>query len=369
MAMTESALFRHYRAKMTRPGEYHGWSAAASFGAIEQEYLAATRGIACFDSSFRGRLAVTGKDGLDLLNRLSTNDLHSLRPGQAIGTVLTTEKGKLVDFLTVFHGGSKLLLIVSPSKEKEVSAWIDKFTIQEEVGVEDVTSETVMVSLIGPEVVSAVPNLLPDGSSVPSVIQVSWGEILAIPVSWSNATELYLVTTSTNAGLFWGWLEEKSFSISGDALTPHAGFKVPMVGHVAYEAYRISKGIPMVDREMTERHNPYDIDLRRFISYTKGCYIGQEVIARLDTYQKARRRLAGLTFARESGLVDRGTPLTIGGEEEGWVTSVTEEPLFGARLGLAVLRNGAIVNGARATCPSHQGVAVATVCELPTRWP
>jgi hypothetical protein len=142
-----------------------------------------------------------------------------------------------------------------------------------------------------------------------------------------------------------------------------------MVGHAAYEAYRISKGIPMPGMELTERYNPYDINLRQFISYTKGCYTGQEVIARLDTYGKAHRRLVGLLFSQGSDPVDGGAPVSVGGEEVGWVTSVTEDPLFGSRLGLAVLRDDAIANGVKATCPGLQGVTVATVCELPMRWP
>jgi hypothetical protein len=138
-----------------------------------------------------------------------------------------------------------------------------------------------------------------------------------------------------------------------------------MIGYQAYEGYRIARGIPTGGSELTQDHTPYDVGLWNFISYTKGCYIGQEVIARLDTYQKVRRGLAGVMFDRGAGRIDRKSMLSMGGEEVGWITSVTEEPIFGARLGLAVMRSDIIANGANVV---SEGVE-ATVCELPVRWP
>ncbi len=357
--MNQSALFAFYSAHVARTGEYHGWMVPETAGSMEDEYSAAQNSMACIDSSFRGRLTVAGKDGLDLLHRLSTNDLTGLRPGGSIGTILTTEKGRIVDFVSVFHGGDRLMLIVSPMMEEQVASWIARFTILEDVAVKSITFDTIMTSFIGPEADSFVSSLLQIHSLQESGVSLSWGNIQVIPVRLSHATEVHIVAHAANAERFWSWLEESC----------GVGQRVPFIGSSAYEAYRIAEGIPMTGNELVQDHNPYDVNLRDFISYTKGCYIGQEVIARLDTYQKVRRCLVGLRFRADEGSVDQGARVVAGGEEVGWVTSLTREPLFGSRLGLAVVRSDVVVNGNEVACVSGGREVPAGVYELPMRWP
>lgn len=364
--MNQSALFRFYGLQIVRTGEYHGWRAAETVSSVEEEYTAARTRVACFDSSFRGRLRVSGKDGLDLLHRLSTNDLLGLRPGGSVGTVLTTEKGRIVDFVTVFHGGDSLMLLVSPLMEEAVISWVRKFTILEDVSIKSITDETVMASFIGPESNSFISSILQIHSLREATVSLPWGNVQVVPVRVSRETELHIVAHSANAERFWTWLQD-ACSVQKGVESPRRDGGVPLVGSSAYEAYRIAEGIPMAATELVQDYNPYDVNLKDFISYTKGCYIGQEVIARLETYQKARRRMAGLIF--ESGNVGSPSVVMAGGEEVGRVTSFTREPLFGACLGLAVLRSEAIIEGAPVTCVSESGDIRASIHELPMGWP
>ncbi len=357
--MNQSALFRFYSAKAARTGEYHGWMVAEVVGSTEDEYLAARNSIACMDSSFRGRLTVAGKDALDLLHRLSSNDLLGLRPGGSIGTILTTEKGRIVDFVTVLHAGDHLLLIVSPMMEEAVASWIGRYTILEDVSVRSTTDETVMASFIGPEADSFISSVLQIHSLRDSGASLPWGNVQVVSVRLSHATELHIVAHAANAERFWNWLEESC----------DMGRRVPFIGSSAYEAYRIAEGIPMTGSELVQEHNPYDVNLRDFISYTKGCYIGQEVIARLETYQKVRRCMAGLRFGADEGSIEERARVVAGGEEVGWVTSLTREPLFGSKLGLAVLRSEAVESGNEVACVSGGREVPAVVYELPMRWP
>jgi folate-binding protein YgfZ len=344
----------------------------AAFGGAEAEYLAATRHVACFDSSFRGRLLLQGRDGLDLLQRISTNDLQSLRPGESAGTILISEKGRLVDFVTLLHLGEEgILLITSPEKQTEVSSWIERFIILEDIKIWDLTSESVMISLIGPEAEST--NTPRDSGAFPSPSDNEGGGIRRAVTRWRHATELHLISGPSAESPFRIWLQERILpeprvqERASPGADEEAGERIPLIGSQAYEAYRITHGIPMAVSELNQNHNPYDVGLRPFISYTKGCYVGQEVIARLDTYQKARRHLAPLVFGRGE-RPSAAAKVTLGGEDVGHLTSSTDEPLFGSTLGLAVLA-AEVPAGAVVECQTPSGSLQAAVGDFPVRLP
>ena len=105
----------------------------------EDEYRALTSGVAMMDRSDVGRLIVKGEDSLDLLNRLSTNELATLEIGEGAATVLTTNKGRIVDLLHVQRDEDRLDVFTSPGNQQRVAEWIDFYTFVEDVAVEDVT--------------------------------------------------------------------------------------------------------------------------------------------------------------------------------------------------------------------------------------
>ena len=137
-----------------RPGdkfrEWHGWELPGMYSGILEEYAAAREGTAVHDSSYVGRIRATGEDVLDLLNRISTNEVVSLQPGQGAPTVLTTDRGRILDLITVLNLEDHVLLLTSPQTRDEVIQWIDKYTIVENVTLVDATSDTGMLSVIGP---------------------------------------------------------------------------------------------------------------------------------------------------------------------------------------------------------------------------
>jgi folate-binding protein YgfZ len=109
------------------------------------------------------------------------------------------------------------------------------------------------------------------------------------------------------------------------------------MGMEAYDALRISLGIPAAGHEIAESFNPYDAGLRQDISFTKGCYIGQEVIARLDTYQKIRHRPMGLVLSRGGAPGPGRVVLEKNGGQVGWLTSATRLPVRKKYLGLGIV--------------------------------
>ena len=129
----------------------HGFQLPAVYADFASEYEAATTTAGVHDASYMGRLKATGEDGLDLLNRMSTNNVMDLGAGEGAITVLTTDRGRIIDVLGVVNQGDHVILLTSPGRQQTVIEWLDKYTIMEDLIIEDVTAETIMLALVGPD--------------------------------------------------------------------------------------------------------------------------------------------------------------------------------------------------------------------------
>ncbi len=304
-----------------------GWQLPVIYESLDLEYEASIQSSALADLSHFGKLLVRGKDRVDLLHRLSTNDLTGLGDGDIRSTLLLTDKGRLIDLLEVWAIEDTLLLRVSAGAADVVKRWIDKYTITEEIEVIDVTDSLGEVLLLGPQAESAIAPVA--GKAPPAgsfrAFQTGSGEVMIGSVRLGESLAIRLIGEGGAIADCWKRI-----------LAAESGVR-PM-GTMAYDAWRILQGIPAFGREMTEEFNPYDAGLRGDISFTKGCYIGQEVVARLDTYQKARRRLSGIVLEEPCPVEGERVVARLGEEEVGWVTSCLAIPLRGKHPGLAVLR-------------------------------
>ena len=295
-------------------------------GDPEAEFRAAEDGMAMADNSLFGRIEVTGVDRLDLLHRLSTNSLTGLQAGGVVSTVFVTDKGRVIDRVIVSAREDSLMLITSPGAESLLTRWIDKYTITEDIRFRTVTDDTVMISLVGSRIISMVSALLgfPPGKN--ASVTLARGE-----------TQLFIVHAQDSRS-------DIANIITDRAAAPHLVETLGAlpgawwIGRRAYEGFRIASGVPGFPGELNEAYNPFECGLRGSISSTKGCYIGQEVIARLDTYGKVRRHLARVTSA--AGLPGPlPLPMMMNGAEAGTLTSMTDIPFGGKHLGLAIVRN------------------------------
>ena len=292
----------------------------------EDEYRALTSGVAMMDRSDVGRLIVRGEDSLDLLNRLSTNELATLKVGAGAATVLTTNKGRVVDLLRVHWDESRLVVFTSPGNQERVAEWIDFYTFVEDVAVEDVTSETTMLSLTGSASTGFLDGLTSGQASLLAPLgrlhtQVSGVSVEVYRSDFLGTPSFDIVVDSED--------KERLSAVLRD------GGAVP-VGADAVEAVRIERGIPAFGKELTEDYNPHEANLVHHVSFSKGCYIGQEVITRLQTYQKVSKYLVGLRWDGE-GLAP-GSFLAHDGKRMGIVTSVASLPHTGANVGLGYVR-------------------------------
>lgn len=273
----------------------------------------------------------TGPDALDLLHRLTTKDLLGVGVGHSRRTALTTDKGRVVDVFLVAHSRENELLLVSDSIDpaRTVSA-IDYYTIIEDAELSDLSTSHSRLSLIGPRatlVAAAGFGVTVDTDKVVGASHKSAGVTLIS----DSSRGVEWVDVICEAGTEDSVLEsfEQTNAVAVD--TAH------------FELFRIENAIPGSDREYGAHSNPIEAGLLDLIDWDKGCYVGQEVIARLDAYDKVQRNLKVLVSANP---LEEGASLASDSKPAGVVTSASAlETKSGDYLSLGLVRKAFLEAG------------------------
>jgi len=297
-----------------------------SFGDPAREAAAALGGCIVALRSSLGRVVLQGKDHRDLLHRISTNEIKALRPGEGALTAFLNPRGRIVDLVHAVAEENRMLLIASAGNGRRVRDWIDSFVFREEVTLEEPSEES-LLALYGPGAEPLLEKLT--GLDHLADLRTAWhreahlsGRPLRIIRTFPLAGSGFLaVVPAENAVPVWE-------ALVGAGALP--------AGDQALERLRVDAGVPSLGHELKEDFNPWEASLDQAISLTKGCYTGQEVVARLNTYQKVQRRLAGL--ALEEGELPRvGSPIFQNDRAIGQVTSSAASPQDGKPVALALL--------------------------------
>ena len=330
-----------------------GWSVAESYGNAEQEYWVSQKHVGIADRSHLGRILAHGSDTLDLLNRLSTNVVDPMPVGRGVSTVITTGKGRILDWITMLHHSDDVLLITSPERTTVVIEWIDTYTFDENTTLKDVSRTTAMLCLLGPSSEAILVSLIGESISTLSTFEcatVTWNghEIIVARTNPVGQCGFDIVIPGDAAEDFW----ESAIKLG-----------VSPVGQDAMEGLRIKAKIPKWGYELTEEHNPLEVGLEGEISWTKGCYTGQEVVARLFNYQRIQRRLVALELPFNKPY-QLGTPLIIDGQTAGYLTSISTLPDGETVTALALLRTGYVELG-RTLTVGEAGGTIACVTSVP----
>jgi len=323
----------------------------------ERQYWAAHRHAILVDRSDTGRVSMVGRDCLDLLHRLSTQDLLKLQPDEGARTVLTSDKGRIIDVLTVYRFPDRLLLVTSPERQAETLAWLDRYTFSEDATATDVTPSTGLLALLGPKAGAVAEKALGKVLAKREFAHIQ-GEIDGVLVTVARGREpldgLYIVVHDRSGVP----------TVSAGLRAAGEEFSLERIGPAAYDVLRIEAGLGIYGREFGEQYNPLEAQLRDCISFHKGCYIGQEVIARLDSYQKVQKLLMGVLLPTGEAP-PTGTRLMADGKDAGAITSASVSPLLGRSIGLAYVANKFAQPGMSLYYHSLDGLAAASVVDVP----
>ena len=286
-----------------------------------ERYRASREGAVVYDRQDRGRVRLSGSDRLSYLQGLLTNDVGALRAGEGCYAALLTPQGRMMSDMRVHETGDSVILDVPASAAAAVAAHLSNFIFSEDAQVEEVTTALAQLTVIGPlapEVVGARLPSFGNGRVDVSGIQVVAAENdeLGVP-----AVDLFVESGSKAA-----------------VLTALAAAGVAPVDEVLFETLRIEAGTPRFGVDMDESTIPLEAGIEeRAISFSKGCYVGQEVIIRVMHRGGGRvaRRLVGLALAPGAGVPAHGAPLVSGDRQVGAVTSAAFSPALGHPIALA----------------------------------
>lgn len=282
-----------------------------SFGNDEAAITATQAGVAIYDRTHWGRIEVSDSDRIRFLHNQSTNDFNILKPGQGCDTVFVTSTARTIDLATAYITENSVILLVSPHRREKLLQWLDRYIFfADKVKLTDITEKTAAFSLIGPESNTLLEKLglkeiINQPNNSHQVLSLDGNEIRIAAGSGLTTIGYTLIVASENAAKVWQLLTTAGAIPLGDRL---------------WEQLRIQQGRPTPDQELTEDYNPLEAGLWQTISFSKGCYIGQETIARLNTYKGVKVQLWGVQLDRPTSP---GTIITLGEEKIGKITSYT----------------------------------------------
>jgi folate-binding protein YgfZ len=329
---------------------------------VPDEYAALTQTAGALDLSFRGRLCVTGTDRVRFLHGQVTNDVAGLQAGQGCYAALVTAKGKMVSDLNIYRLENELLLDFEPRLTDRVRQRLEQYVIADDVQVIGVEAEYGLLSVQGPRAREVLGHL-----ELPLELPCKPMALVCAPTETFG--EIYLANQARLASIGF------DLFVPAAALTRFAQALLAAVhresgrfcGWEALETARIEAGIPRFGADIDESNLPPEAGLEaRAISYNKGCYMGQEIIARIRTYGQVARTLRGLRLPADLPcLPSRGDKLFKASQEVGYVTSAAASPALRANLALGYVRREANAPGTQLTLRTDTGESAVRVVTLP----
>jgi tRNA-modifying protein YgfZ len=270
------------------------------------------------DRSDLGILQLTGSDRLRFLHNQTTNHINRLQPHQGCETIFVNSTGRTLDLATVYATEEALLLLVSPNRRQFLFQWIDRYIFpMDKVAIQDVSDNFGIFYLVGDssgeylQRIGISEDILPGMEGEHRQVNLALGPVrIALGTGLDLPGYTLIVPVDILAPL-WEELVKQG--------------AVP-AGLDTWESLRIHQGRPTPDRELTEDYNALEAGLWRAVSFDKGCYIGQETIARLNTYKGVKQRLWGIQLDRP---VEMDTPITLEGTKIGEITSIIDNFALG----------------------------------------
>lgn len=296
---------------------------------IQEQYAALNRNVALANFSRWVKLRFTGPDRKKFLNGLLTNNILKLSAGQGCPACLLTPKGLLRADLELYDRGEDLLALASPKAGGNIKEDLAKKVMLSATQMEDLLGAYGLFYLAGPK----APELVGQVFGLNAMARWEWGA-----VSWQGLRVELMAQDRLHPQGFWILYPQESGSILEKFLLEKgAPLGLKKLGDTAAEIMRVENGVPLYGVDMDEENIPLEAGLDRFISFDKGCYMGQETIARIHFRGHVNRVLVRLKISSVE-LPRAGAVVLSGGQEIGRLTSCVSSPGGAGILALALLR-------------------------------
>jgi len=357
--------------------EHSGWSVPESYGDVLVEYAEVREGgCGIIDTSNRGRILVSGTEAVQFLNGLITNDMKTLAVNSWMPAAFPNVQGRLIASVRVVRlkdeGTDKnispaFLLDTEAATHERVLKTIERFTLAGDFRVTDVTNQTAQLSVKGSKAADVVRAALGDtvaNLSPNQSIQIDWAQgnpdgddpdqvtkaLIVMRESEANEAGFEFVVNADQAASLWDRLKNAGAS---------------PVGYAALEILRIEAGVPRYGVDMDETNVVTETALDDAVSYTKGCYVGQEIIARIKYRGHVAKKLTGVVFEQPVKVAAGATIHSVDGKEVGRITSITDSPRLRRTIALAYLKYDYLAAGTSVRITSADQEFAGQVTELP----
>ncbi len=287
---------------------------------LREAYEAAHEGAVFVDRSALGVLKFTGETRLDLLHRMSTQAVGALQSGEGAATILTTDIGRMIDRLLLYVSSDAVYAVTGEDNADNVARYLMRYVFfNDDFHIEDLTDETVVFGVYGAQ---AEARLRPLFGDAVDVSLHHWRQLEL------DGAFTYLHKTDPVAGDGYFVMCDAEDRDDVEASLSAAGI-VP-AGEEAFEYLRIEEGLPRLGREISEDYIPLEAGLWADVSFAKGCYIGQEIIARMESRGRLAKQLAQL---HPAAPLEADMEIEAGGRSAGTVTSAADGPQGPVALG------------------------------------
>lgn len=340
--------------------EQDGCVVPGSFGDAAAEYEAVRGGGAgLFDLSSRGRVEVSGGEAVQFLNGMLTNDVAKLEEGAWMHAAFPNPQGRLLASARVLRDGGRFLFDTEPATYATLLKTLERFTLAGDFRVRDLTHETALVSLQGSRAAEIMGAVLGDEAA-----RLGRGRV-GVAAAGGDETLRVIRATHTSEDGFDLFVDAEKAGRLWDAL---AGAGARPCGFDALEVLRVEAGLPRYGVDASDANVVLEVvDEAAAVSYTKGCYAGQEIIARIHWRGHVAKRLTGVVFEgdaeppAEARLRD-----CAGGREAGRITSAVYSPRLRRHVALALVKYDFLAPGTELKVFAGDAeVCAAHTAELP----
>jgi folate-binding protein YgfZ len=328
----ETPLLNLHRAANAQLAEYHGCRLPEKFSDLNTEYRAAKETAALFDTNWHAIFSLSGPDRVRYLNAVVSNDIKSI--GEAYGTraLLLNPQGHILAELEVYALEQQLLVRTHASVRERTYATLDKYIIMDDVTLEDLTDQLGSFAVEGPQagtIIAQACGLALEGFSefANAELPIDGVPSHLIRRSHFGGHGAEIIAPREHLGLLWQSMHARVHAAHGTS-----------IGMAALNALRLEAGIPWFPDDFNDSVIPHEATLEAtHVSFTKGCYTGQEIVERVRSRGHVNRRRVLLTFSGEIAPAP-GTKLRAAGAEVGYVTSAAFSPASGKAIGMGYVR-------------------------------
>jgi aminomethyltransferase len=292
---------------------YRGADTPASFGDVSAEFRALLKGCGLYDMGWQAKLVLTGEDRVRWLNGMVTNNVRDLAVGHGVYNFVLTAQGRIVGDLVAYNRRDFLLVTTDRGQSAGITEIFDRYIIMDDVEVADISDKLAAVGLAGPK---AAEILRAAGIEV---AQLNPGQV--VDLVWHDMGISVARSTHPNMDAYEIWFAAEQADRVWDELVT-AG--ATPVGSEALELYRIARGVPLYGRDFGQRDLPQETEQKHALNFTKGCYIGQEIVERIRARAILHRTFTG--FLVEGEPPQSGIKVQSDAKNIGEITSTARVP-------------------------------------------